>query len=134
VWWCGAGCVLICSSAFSWRRSHVGCALRTRWGSVPSSAIRYTHTPDSQLSAVIKPEAEYALYTWDAAGNLSSIAKNSSTKLSIIDLEPSKGTVGETVDIWGTGFSSTPANDTVKFNGTAATVTAASAYELAVKA
>jgi RHS repeat-associated protein len=101
--------------------------------SVPTTAIRYTYTPDSQLSAVIKPEAEYGLYTWDAAGNLSSIAKKSSTKLSIIQLEPSKGAVGETVDIWGTGFSSTPSSDTVKFHGTAATVSTASAYELAVK-
>jgi len=100
---------------------------------VPSTAIRYFYTPNNRLSAVIKPEAEYALYTWDAAGNLSSIKRASSTKLSIIQLEPVKGAVGETVDIWGTGFSTTPANDTVKFNGTAATVSAATADTLAVK-
>ena len=112
-----------------------GCGMSVSAASatVPSTAIRYTYTPASQLSAVIKPEAEYGLYTWDAAGNLSSVAKKSSTKLSIIELEPSKGAVGETVDIWGTGFSSTPSNDTVKFDGTAATVSTASAYELAVK-
>ncbi len=112
-----------------------GCGMSVSAASatVPSTAIRYTYTPASQLSAVIKPEAEYALYTWDAAGNLSSVAKKSSTTLSIIQLEPSKGAVGETVDIWGTGFSSTPSNDTVKFHGTAATVSAASTYELAVK-
>ena len=101
--------------------------------SVPSTAIRYFYTPNNRLSAVIKPEAEYGLYTWDAAGNLSSIARKSSTKLSIIQLEPTKGAVGETVDIWGTGFSTTLANDTVKFHGTAATVTAATADTLAVK-
>jgi RHS repeat-associated protein len=101
--------------------------------SVPSTAIRYFYTPNNRLSAVVKPEAEYALYTWDAAGNLSSIKRASSTKLSIIQLEPTKGAVGETVDIWGTGFSTTPANDTVKFNGTAATVSAATADTLAVK-
>lgn len=100
---------------------------------VPSNAIRYVYTPDSELSAVIKPEAEAALYNWDAAGNLSSITRKSSTKLSIIQLEPIKGAVGETINIWGTGFSTTPGNDTVKFHGTAATVTAATAYTLAVK-
>jgi RHS repeat-associated protein len=100
---------------------------------VPSNAIRYFYTPNNRLSAVIKPEAEYALYTWDAAGNLSSIKRASSTKLSIIQLEPAKGAVGEMVDIWGTGFSSTPSNDTVKFHGTAATVTSATANALAVK-
>jgi hypothetical protein len=91
---------------------------------VPSTAIRYVYTPDSQLSSVIKPEAEYGQYTWDAAGNLSSVKRKSSTKLSIIELEPAKGAVGETVNIWGTGFSATPGNDTVKFHGTAATVSA----------
>lgn len=101
--------------------------------SVPSTAIRYVYTPDSQLSAVIRPEAEAGLYAWDAAGNLSSVKRESSTKLSIIELEPSKGVVGETIDIWGTGFSTTASNDTVKFHGTAATVSAATAYTLAVK-
>src|SRR5580704_11178927 len=92
-----------------------GCGMSVSAASatVPSTAIRYTYTQDSQLSSVVKPEAEYALYTWDAAGNLSSIAKKSSTKLSIVQLEPSKGAVGETVDVWGTGFSSTPSNGTV---------------------
>lgn len=104
-----------------------------RAGAVPSTAIRYVYTPDSQLSAVVKPEAEAALYSWDAAGNLSSVTRKSSTKLSIIQLEPSKGAVGETVNIWGTGFSTTASNDTVKFHGVAATVTAATAYTLAVK-
>jgi YD repeat-containing protein len=101
--------------------------------SVPSTAIRYFYTPSNRLSAVVEPEAEYAFYTWDAAGNLSSIKRASSTKLSIIQLEPTGAAVGETVDIWGTGFSTTPANDTVEFNGTVATVTAATANALAVK-
>jgi RHS repeat-associated protein len=111
------------------------CGLGGSWASasVPSTAIRYAYTPDSQLSAVIKPENEAGVYSWDAAGNLSSVARKSSTKLSIIQLEPTSGAVGETVDIWGTGFSTTPSNDTVKFHGTAATVTAATAYTLAVK-
>ena len=70
--------------------------------SVPSTAIRYFYTPNNRLSAVIKPEAEYALYSWDAAGNLSSIARKSSTKLSkCIQLEPTEGAVGETINILG---------------------------------
>jgi hypothetical protein len=35
----------------------------------------------SQLSTAIEPEAEYALYTWDAADHPSSIAKESSMQL-----------------------------------------------------
>ena len=103
------------------------------WASVPSNAIRYAYNPDGRLSAVINPESETALYNWDAAGNLQSVTRKSSTKLSIIQLEPTQAAIGETINIWGTGFSTTPSNDTVKFNGTAATVTAATAYTLAVK-
>jgi RHS repeat-associated protein len=101
--------------------------------SVPSTAIRYAYNPDGRLSAVINPETETALYSWDAAGNLQAVTRKSSSKLSIIQLEPTQAAVSETINIWGTGFSITPSNDTVKFNGTAATVTAATAYTLAVK-
>jgi RHS repeat-associated protein len=101
--------------------------------SVPSTAIRYAYNPDGRLSAVINPASETALYSWDSAGNLLTVTRKSSTKLSIIQLEPATGAVGETIDIWGTGFSTTPSDDTVKFNGTAATVTAATTYTLAVK-
>ena len=100
---------------------------------VPSTAIRYAYTSDGRLSALINPASESALYSWDAAGNLSAVTRKSSSKLSIIQLEPVAGAVGETINIWGTGFSTTPTSDTVKFHGTAATVTAATAYTLAVK-
>lgn len=100
---------------------------------VPSTAIRYAYTSDGRLSALISPASESALYSWDAAGSLSTVTRKSSAKLSIIQLEPTSGSVGETVNVWGTGFSTTPSSDTVKFHGTAATVTAATAYTLAVK-
>jgi gliding motility-associated-like protein len=48
----------------------------------------------------------------------------------ITSFSPAQGEVGATVTITGTNFSATPANNTVKFNGTAATVTASSSTSI----
>jgi sugar lactone lactonase YvrE len=45
---------------------------------------------------------------------------------------PTSGTEGTTVTLTGTNFSTTPANNAVKFNGTAAAVTAATSSSLTV--
>jgi RHS repeat-associated protein len=103
------------------------------FSSPPSNAFRFMHDADGRLKAAIDPEGDTAVYSWDAAGNLLSISRHASSKLSIAKLSPAKGEVGATVTIEGTGFSTTPASDTVKFNGTAATVSAASATSLTVK-
>jgi RHS repeat-associated protein len=98
-----------------------------------ATTFRFVHDADGRLKAAIDPEGEAAFYSWDASGNLTSISRGSSSKLSILGLSPPKGAVGETVKIKGTGFSTTPASNTVKFNGTAATVEAATQWSLTVK-
>ncbi|HEY5941858.1 MAG TPA: RHS repeat-associated core domain-containing protein [Solirubrobacterales bacterium] len=98
-----------------------------------ANTFRFVHDADGRLKAVIEPEGEAAYYGWDASGNLTSISRRSSSKLSIIQLSPAQGAVGDTVKIKGTGFSSTPGSNTVKFNGTAATVEAATPWSLTVK-
>ncbi len=52
----------------------------------------------------------------------------------ITNINPSSGTAGATVTITGTNFSFVAANNTVKFNGTAASVTSATATSLVVTA
>jgi RHS repeat-associated protein len=99
----------------------------------PSNAFRYFHDADGRLKAAINPEGDTAVYNWDAAGNLLSISRHASSTLSVVQLSPARGEVGATVTIEGTGFSTTPASNTVKFNGTAASVSAASATSLTVK-
>jgi RHS repeat-associated protein len=103
------------------------------FASPPSNAIRFQHDADGRLKAAIDPEGDTAVYNWDAAGNLLSITRHSSSKLAVVQLNPARAQVGATVTIEGTGFATTPASDTVKFNGTAATVSAASATSLTVK-
>ena len=99
----------------------------------PANAFHFFHDADGRLKAAIDPEGETAVYSWDAGGNISSISRISSSKLSIIQLGPSQGAVGGTIKIEGSGFSSTPGSNTVKFNGTAATITEASPLSLSVK-
>jgi len=94
---------------------------------------RFVHDADGRLEAMIEPNGETAVYEWDAAGNLISIARHPSAELSILQLSPSRADIGESISIEGTGFSPTPGSNTVKFNGTAATVTAATATKLTVE-
>jgi RHS repeat-associated protein len=101
--------------------------------SIPTTAFRYVYDADGQLKAAISPSTETAFYSWDPVGDLLSLRLKSSKNLSVVELTPAQGPVGETVTIGGTGFSTTKANDTVKFNGTKATVSAATAVLLTVK-
>jgi RHS repeat-associated protein len=108
----------------------------TTWGEVPAGspppgAFNFIHDSDGRLKAAIQPEGDIATYGWDAAGNLVAIDRSSSSELSIIQLSPASGEVGETIEIEGTGFSAK--SNTVKFNGTAATVVEARPTTLVVE-
>jgi YD repeat-containing protein len=63
-------------------------------------------------------------YTYDAAGNITKIERPITSGFGITSFDPASGAVGATVTIYGYGFSATPANNTVKFNGITATVSA----------
>jgi hypothetical protein len=63
-------------------------------------------------------------------GNLTGIARYASSTVGIIAVAPGSGSVGTGVTISGTGFSLTPGQNTVTFNGTGATVTASTATQI----
>ena len=63
-------------------------------------------------------------YTYDAAGNIVQIARQTVAGLAITSFDPTSGPVGTAVTIYGSGFDAAPANNIVKFNGIVATVTA----------
>jgi hypothetical protein len=67
-------------------------------------------------------------------GNILSISRSTVTQgqLAIFDFNPRSGPPLTTVTVRGQGFSATPSSDTVKFNGTAATVTSATTSSLVV--
>ncbi len=88
--------------------------------------ISYVYDDAGRLRAVIDPSSDTAIYAYDSVGNLTGITRQSSTTLTVLQFTPGSGPVGTTVTIYGTGFSATPASNTVKFNGTTATVLTAS--------
>lgn len=83
--------------------------------------VSYAYDESGRLMAVIGP-TETAIYTYDAAGNLQSISRQSSAQISIFNFTPGRGATGTEVTITGTGFSATPAQNAVTFNGAPATV------------
>jgi YD repeat-containing protein len=99
-----------------------------------STAVPITYVYDvlGRLVGVTNPFGDTAIYNYDAVGNLLSITRQSSTQLSIIAMNPIRGPVGTTVTIYGTGFSTTPSQNTVQFTGTAAVVQSATATQLVV--
>jgi hypothetical protein len=98
-------------------------------GSVVGS-ITYVYDRLARLGAVVASDGNAAIYRYDAVGNLLSIVRQGPGAVSVIDFSPGSGSVGSSVTIYGVGFSSTPGNNTVTFNGTPATVTAATPTQL----
>lgn len=111
-----AGCVGVLLTAF------------LSMGILPSRAadISYVYDNLGRLLAVIDPATDTAVYAYDAVGNLAGITRQASTTKTVLQFTPASGPVGTTVTIYGTGFSATPASNTVMFNGTTATVLTAS--------
>src|SRR5579864_5048864 len=86
-----------------------------------------------QLTTVVYPNGDVITYKYDSIGNILSIGKttlSSPGALAIFNLIPQQGEVGQQVTIQGQGFSTTPANNVLLFNGLAATVTSATATTL----
>jgi RHS repeat-associated protein len=97
---------------------------------VPGSGISYVYDELDRLVAVIDPESETAKYEYDAVGNILSISRQSSSTVSILEFSPNGAAVGTSVSVFGTGFSATPSENTLRFNGTVASVTSATATKL----
>jgi YD repeat-containing protein len=101
-------------------------------GAQAPTTIQYVYDELGRLVGVVDATGDTATYAYDAVGNVLSIGRHQSSQISIVDFTPNFGPVGTAVIIAGTGFSATPSENTVAFNGTSATVTAATATQLTV--
>ncbi len=97
---------------------------------VDAGPITNIYDEVGRLVAVVDPGGETVTYRYDAVGNLQSISRTSSAQLAILEFTPDKGPIGASVTIYGTGFSPTPAENIVKFNGTNAAVSASTSTQI----
>ncbi|GGT65671.1 RHS repeat-associated core domain-containing protein [Streptomyces purpureus] len=93
----------------------------------------YAYDAAGRLVGVSDPDGETARYRYDAAGNRLGIDRFPSSALSVLSLVPVKAAPGAQVTLSGTGFSPSPAANTVSFGDKAAEVVSASAHRLVVK-
>ena len=108
------------------------CALLVHAQTAP---VQYYYDDLGRLTTVVDQNGNVAAYHYDPVGNLLSITNTSlpsSNSLAVLNFTPQQGAIGQTVTIQGQGFSPTPGSNTVQFNGTAATVSAATANSITV--
>jgi YD repeat-containing protein len=94
--------------------------------------LHYAYDPLGRLVQAVAADGTAVQYSYDAVGNITAIRRLVDGALRIIDFMPPAGTIGNTVAIYGFGFSTTPSENNVTFNGTAATITAATPTALTV--
>ncbi|MBD0369821.1 MAG: IPT/TIG domain-containing protein [Pyrinomonadaceae bacterium] len=91
--------------------------------------VSYIYDELGRLSSVVGP-TETVTYSYDSVGNLLSISRSNSGQVSILGFTPGSGSVGASVTVNGTGFSATPGQNTVTFNGVTATVTSSTSTQI----
>jgi hypothetical protein len=104
-------------------------------GASPAVAeIRYLYDALGRLRSVTDDSQTdgTAIFIYDSVGNITSVIRMPASQVALIEFRPARGPGGTSVVLQGTGFSATPSANAVTFNGTAATVTSASPYELVV--
>ncbi|HEX5107374.1 MAG TPA: IPT/TIG domain-containing protein [Vicinamibacterales bacterium] len=94
-----------------------------------AQGVQYVYDDAGRLISVTDPTGDTAIYQYDPVGNVLSITRTSSA-VQVLYVSPPEGSVGATVTIFGTGFSAVPSQNSVAFNGTAATVTASTSTQI----
>lgn len=86
-----------------------------------------------QLVGVADPATGSAAYRYDDAGNLLRTERLSLDALAVFAIVPARGPVGSSVEISGTGFSTTADENVVTVDGITAPVSRATAHRLTVQ-
>lgn len=97
-----------------------------------AAEIQYTYDAAGRLTGVVDSSGNSARYNYDAAGNIAAIERFNSSTISVLAFSPAQGVPGTQIAVDGTGFSPTPSQNTVKFNGVTAEVASATSNQLKV--
>ncbi len=99
---------------------------------VPAGPVNYVYDENDRLLAASDP-SNTAIYSYDQVGNITGIAVQPTTTVTLLAFAPPCGVVGTTVTIYGTGFNPTANQNTVTFMGaTGVPATSASGTQLVV--
>jgi len=87
-------------------------------GYAEAQEIRYVYDELGRLIAVMDEQGRTAIYEYDEVGNILAIRRSDATgPVAITFFNPTKGPIGTRVEIFGIGFSATPTQNTIAFNG-----------------
>jgi|GEM_PF-6390465 len=121
--------VLLCSPEIFLGNSSIKIAFNKAY----ADSIAYTYDSTGRVvQAANSTSGNVITYQYDLAGNILSQKTTLLTDVTISTLSPLSGTIGSSLTISGTGFSTTSTLNSVKVNGIAATVTSASSNKLVV--
>ncbi|MCR6627675.1 MAG: IPT/TIG domain-containing protein [Pseudoxanthomonas sp.] len=95
-----------------------------------AAATSYVYDANGRLIVVTNSSGNSARYRYDALGNVTQVERLSAGQLAIFDFSPGRGAAGTEVQIEGQGFSSTPSQNSVSFNGTPASVLSATSSSI----
>ena len=99
--------------------------------SAQAQEVRYVYDELGRLIAVMDEQGRTAIYEYDEVGNILAIRRVDATgPVAITFFNPNEGPIGTRVEIFGIGFSATPTQNTIAFNGVSAPVLAASLTSL----
>jgi hypothetical protein len=99
---------------------------------IGSTAATVTAATATSLTVTVPVMTIGSYATTVKVGNQTSASSSFNVTPGVISLGSSNGIIGSSLTLTGKGFDTTPANNTVKFGTTTATVTAASATSLTV--
>jgi 6-phosphogluconolactonase len=97
-------------------------------------SFHYFYDSNHRLIRVLDSSGNLVEYVYDQDGNPTQITRSviAANSLTILNIVPQRGIVGQSITIQGQNFGATIAANTVSFNGVQATVTFASSTQLTV--
>jgi len=97
-----------------------------------AAGVQYVYDPAGHLIQTIAADGTGAEYSYDSTGQMTGITPLGASTLATTGFSSDNGAAGSTITIYGSGFSPTPSNNQVYFNGVPANVISSTGNSLTV--